>query len=69
MGYFRYMKHGLALVLVLIGAKMLGEPWLKERFGENLTRVSLGLVVAIILSSMLFSVVTAWSGRRNRGAE
>ncbi len=67
MGYFRYMKHGLALVLVLIGAKMLAEPWLKERLGENLTRVSLGLVVGIILASMLFSVVAAWHGRRKAG--
>lgn len=67
MAYFRYMKHGLALVLVLIGAKMLAEPWLKDRLGDNLTRVSLVVVVGIIFVSMLVSVVTAWIDRRRKG--
>ncbi|MFM8359483.1 MAG: TerC/Alx family metal homeostasis membrane protein, partial [Verrucomicrobiota bacterium] len=66
MGYFRYLKFGLALILVLIGAKMLGEPWLKHWLGERLTNLSLACVVGIILVSMLASLLAAW--RENRGA-
>jgi tellurite resistance protein TerC len=50
---FRFLKYGLALVLVFIGAKMLGEHWV-----EVSTRVSLSIVAGIILSSILLSVLT-----------
>jgi tellurite resistance protein TerC len=64
MDYFRYLKYGLSLVLVLIGAKMLAEHWLKQWLGENLTNVSLACVVGIIVLSMAASVLTAWQERR-----
>jgi len=67
MDYFRYLKYGLSLVLVLIGAKMLGEHWLKQWLGENLTNVSLTCVVGIIVLSMAASVFTAWQERRSTG--
>jgi tellurite resistance protein TerC len=51
--YFRFLKYGLSLVLVFIGAKMLGEKWI-----EVSTRVSLGIVAGIILLSILLSVFT-----------
>jgi len=57
MGYFRLLKYGLALVLMFIGAKMLGEHWLKLWLGDYLTNVSLGFVVGTILTSMLASVL------------
>ena len=50
--YFRFLKYGLSLVLVFIGAKMLGEHWINIP-----TRVSLGIVVGIILLSVLLSVL------------
>jgi tellurite resistance protein TerC len=50
--YFRFLKFGLALVLVFIGAKMLGEKWI-----EVPTRLSLAIVAGIILFSILLSVV------------
>jgi len=50
--YFRFLKYGLALVLVFIGAKMLGEKWF-----EVPTRASLSVVAGIILISVLLSVL------------
>ena len=66
MGYFRYLKTGLALVLVLIGLKMLGESWLVDWLGEHLTAVSLSAVVGIIAVSVLASLYVAWAERRTR---
>jgi tellurite resistance protein TerC len=55
--YFRFLKYGLALVLVFIGAKMLTEKWI-----DIPTMLSLGIVVGIILLSVVLSVVLT---RRN----
>lgn len=63
MAYFRYLKYGLAMVLVLIGAKMLFEHWLKLWLGERLINLSLGAVVGIILVSMIASLVAGWRER------
>lgn len=68
MGYFRYLKAGLALVLVVIGLKMLGEHWLKKWLGEHLTTVSLTAVVGIIAVSVASSVFVARAEKR-RGTE
>lgn len=64
MGYFRLLKYGLALVLVFIGIKMLAEHWLKRWLGSQLTNVSLGFVVGIILTSMIGSIILGWQERR-----
>lgn len=56
--YFSYLKYGLSVVLVFIGFKMLVMDWIKIPIG-----LSLGLVVAIISGSILWSVVDA----RRRG--
>ena len=48
MGYFRYLKYGLSMVLVLIGLKMLAETWLKRWLGDHLTNVSLAAVIGKI---------------------
>jgi tellurite resistance protein TerC len=64
MGYFRLLKYGLALVLVFIGVKMLAEHWLKHWLGDQLTNVSLGFVVGIILTSMIGSIILGWQERR-----
>jgi tellurite resistance protein TerC len=54
--YFRYLKYGLSIVLAFIGVKMLIEPWYKFT-----TVAALGIVAAIILGSVIFSVI---AGRR-----
>ncbi|MSU33809.1 MAG: TerC/Alx family metal homeostasis membrane protein [Pedosphaera sp.] len=64
MGYFRYLKLGLAVVLIFIGIKMLAEHWLRAWLGEYLTNVSLAFVVGVILVSMAASI---WVARREMG--
>jgi tellurite resistance protein TerC len=53
--YFRFLKFGLSLVLVFIGAKML----LPESIHIS-TPASLGIVGAIILTSIGVSLVSCW---------
>ncbi len=63
LGYFRYLKIGLSVVLAFIGAKMLLDPhdrtpqWFQI---EIPTSISLLIVAAILLISMAFSVTAAW---------
>ena len=45
-GKFRYLKVSLAVVLLMVGGKMLAAPWLKAAFGTNF---SLYLLAAILL--------------------
>ena len=51
---FHYLKYGLSLVLVLVGAKMLVNTW----FGGKVisTEMALGTTAALIGASMLYSV-------------
>jgi tellurite resistance protein TerC len=53
--YFRYLKIGLAIVLIFIGAKMLAQIWAFDLP----TLVSLAVVVGIILIAILVSVLAA----------
>jgi tellurite resistance protein TerC len=63
-GYFRYLKVGLSLVLSFIGAKMLIGIW-------NLhitTPMSLAIVAAIILTSIVFSVIAGRHEAARKGS-
>jgi tellurite resistance protein TerC len=66
-GYFRYLKAGLSLVLVFIGLKMLLDPHDRQEplwFQIDIpASVSLLVVAGIILISIVFSVV---AGRREK---
>ncbi|MYL85365.1 TerC/Alx family metal homeostasis membrane protein [Desulfovibrio aerotolerans] len=52
---FHYLKYGLSLVLVVVGAKMIVNAW----FGEKIVSTELALFITsvIIGSSMLFSLL------------
>jgi tellurite resistance protein TerC len=66
-GYFRYLKVGLALVLVFIGIKMLIDPHESppKWFQSNLpTPVSLAVVAGIIAASMAVSLLAAQRERQ-----
>jgi tellurite resistance protein TerC len=68
-GYFRYLKIGLSLVLVVIGAKML-LPLAQEHLGilsgfKISTYASLLIVVGIIFLSVAFSVLAGWLGKKD----
>jgi len=47
-----YLKVGLALVLIFVGAKMIAEPWLKIP-----VELSLAIVVGMLLLTVLFSLL------------
>jgi tellurite resistance protein TerC len=71
-GYFRYLKVGLSIVLVFIGVKMLLDPHDREPplwFQMDIPiSFSLMAVAAIILSSILLSVVSGYrEKKRKRG--
>ena len=67
MGYFRYLKFGLSVVLVFVGLKMLLEP----HHGEPLwfqVNISNGLSLSIIAAILgLAMAVSAAAARRERG--
>jgi tellurite resistance protein TerC len=61
-GYFRYLKAGLSVVLVFIGVKMLLDPHHQPPKWYQLdipTAVSLGIVGGIILTSVFVSIAAA----------
>jgi len=47
-----YLKVGLALVLIFVGAKMIAEPWLKIS-----VELSLAIVIGMLLLTVLFSLL------------
>ena len=68
-GYFRYLKVGLSVVLAFIGVKMLLDPhhgtpkWFQV---EISTTMSLAIVGGIILGSMLTSLFAAKHDRQKQ---
>ena len=54
---FDYLQQGIAIVLVFIGAKMIGEHWLNAWLDKN-TQVflSLGIIVTCISGSVIYSI-------------
>ena len=69
-GYFRYLKYGLSIVLVFIGVKMLLDPHDREPplwFQVDIPiSISLLVVAGIILISMVASVISAARERKRK---
>jgi tellurite resistance protein TerC len=67
---FRYLKVSLALVLALVGFKMLAHGWLKSLLGQNfnlyLLLVVLGILALGVLASWLFEARPASEPARSR---
>jgi tellurite resistance protein TerC len=57
MNKFRYLKVSLALVLLLVGVKMLTVHWLKELFGKNFNFYLLGAVLFVLGAGVIISVI------------
>lgn len=58
---FRYLKPALAIVLLLVGGKMLFAEWLKEMLGSHFNLYLLAAVASVIASGMLLSLaVDRW---------
>src|SRR6267154_1455400 len=70
-GYFRYLKPGLSVVLVFIGVKMLLDPHDREPplwFQVDIPiSISLFVVAGIILTSIIASIVAAWLEKKRLG--
>ncbi len=62
-GYFRYLKYGLSLVLVFIGGKMLALIWEIHVSSD----VSLGVVIGILVISVLASLLAARFEKKTTG--
>ena len=54
---FRYLKVSLAIVLAVVGGKMLAAPWLKEIIGEYMSFYLLGLILAILAAGIAASII------------
>jgi tellurite resistance protein TerC len=71
LGYFRYLKFGLSVVLVFVGAKMLLDPhgktpqWFQVEIPTN---VSLMVVGTVVLIAIVFSTMVAEREKRTRQA-
>jgi tellurite resistance protein TerC len=57
MNKFRYLKVSLALVLLLVGVKMLTASWLKELLGRHFNFYLLGAVLAVLVAGMAASMI------------
>ena len=54
---FRYLKYSLAIILFLVGAKMLTADLLKEYIGPNFNFYLLGMVALILVGGVVVSLV------------
>ena len=68
MDKFRYLKHALALVLALVGVKMLAAQWFKQLLGEHFNFWLLGLVGAILAGGVIASLIANRAGKRSGAA-
>ena len=64
MNKFRYLKVALALVLLLVGVKMLAASWLKEMLGKNFNFYLLASVLLLLAAGVVISVLV---GPRDHG--
>jgi tellurite resistance protein TerC len=58
MSMFRYLKYALALVLVLVGVKMLLAKWLHEILGEHFSVYVLGVVLLVLAAGVVLSIAS-----------
>ena len=60
---FRYLNVSIALVLVVVGGKMLASSWLKATFGTRANQYLLGVIVTILVAGVVASWVVNRFGR------
>lgn len=57
MDQFRYLKTALAVVLLVVGVKMMTHTWLKQLLGEHFNLYLLGLILLILAAGVVASLV------------
>jgi tellurite resistance protein TerC len=60
---FRYLKVSLALVLAIVGVKMLAAKWMKAWRGDDANFWLLGLIAAVLIGGAVASAVVDRSRR------
>lgn len=64
MDKFRYLKVSLAVILAVVGLKMLLADVLKDQLGPNSNLILLGLVFLILVAGVIASAVADASGKK-----
>jgi tellurite resistance protein TerC len=67
MDKFRYLKVALAIVLVVVGVKMLTAKWLKAWLGEHFNLYLLGAVFAILAAGVIWSLLANRKDAKREG--
>ncbi|HAZ08804.1 MAG TPA: hypothetical protein DCZ01_09855 [Elusimicrobia bacterium] len=57
LGSFRYLKTSLAIVLILVGVKMMTHVWLKQVVGEHFNLWVLAGVASVLVTGVLASIL------------
>ena len=60
---FDYLPQGIAIVLIFIGLKMLGERWISQWIDKNIqVAISLGVIMVCISGSIFYSIFMTKQG-------
>ncbi len=60
---FDYLQQGIAIVLVFIGLKMLGEHWINQAVDKTIqVFISLGVIMVCIVGAIFYSIVMTKKG-------
>jgi tellurite resistance protein TerC len=67
---FDYLPQGIAIVLIFIGLKMLGEHWINQWMDKTIqVFISLGVIIACIFGSIFFSIFMDKKGLQSKTEE
>jgi tellurite resistance protein TerC len=66
---FKYLKPALALVLLVVGVKMLTASWLKEVLGQAFNFYLLGVILLILTGGVVVSMWSASRTNSKKGSE
>jgi tellurite resistance protein TerC len=69
MDKFRYLKAALAVILVVVGVKMLSATWLKSFFGPNFNFYLLALIGLILAIAVVASIMANRRDERGGGTD
>ena len=61
---FRYLKVSLAIVLAMVGMKMLAHAWLKEVLGENFNLYMLAAILLVLSAGTIASLLVTIAEKR-----
>ncbi len=62
---FRYLNPAIAIVLVIVGLKMLASPWIKATFGSRANLYLLALILSVLWIGIALSFFVSAREKRN----